>query len=1037
VPGSVTPPADVRGLPRLSRATTCVALDLETTGLQVENESIIEVAAVKFRGPQVLDTFQTLVSPGRPVPYRIKRLTGLTDASLAGAPTFPELVDTLQRFISNWPLVGHSIAFDVSFLRRYGLARTNPLLDTFELANVLLPALPSYSLESVAAALAVPGTTYHRAMADAMLAKDVYLALLELLAQEKTSAIQAVVALEARHTWPLLELFRQELRHRGVRGNRHAEDTIGAQLASKFGIDPAVFDLPLASGSPGHVWPGANLASRAALPEAAGGEPGQDFLALDAPLADGATPDGPAQLVRSALQQQGRLLLETGVQAQETLGVLALALRWVADTHESLIIACNTMAACQRLAQQVLPALQQMLGTKLAVTIADDPENYICLHRWLGVARDRHNGELPADMARGLAKIALWLHGTQTGRRDELVLMPQEMGVWEWVCAGYHGMVAQCPYRAQGFCFVERARQHARQARIIVTTHRALIRALDISSRFAHPLSDQLAGPSAVRASPARPQSPDHVSEPVIPTTAPVLCLDGHLLEEAIFQETSFDISDALLRNLVGAISTVAPNGQRQGFLHLLEEGLQGGALVGERVYREFVQKRAPWLRELDSTMQASVHFFSTLDALVIDYRTHNSSGAHNRGADGYDAAIRLTDSVRSSEAWAHVQVAWGALHAALLRSAHIAQEIAAFSDRVSATLRPARAYALTQELLGVRERLLRLAAQGLEVVQQPSPERVYWLKPVPQPVHMPAALLRLSRDRQAGSNDEPTPAFPSLHGALVHAAPVLRATLFQKGRAVVLSAPTLAVEGEFTYVRERLGLVESAVPACSVAPVRHDQTLLYLPDDVPEPSMPQYQRHLFDAIVALSVALGGQVVVLFTSHAALRSAYLEIKSVLEQRDILVLAQGIDGSPRQLWQQYYAQERVVLFGAGSFWEAAEMGGPGPACTVVTRLPLVPLSDPAMAARAEYYQDQFNQFVIPQAALRLRQALNCLAWNTSRRNAVVLFDKRIQVKEYGTVFLNTLPSCTVHRGSVSLMPEYIERWLARLSPATEG
>jgi DNA polymerase III epsilon subunit family exonuclease len=1023
VPGSITPPPD-GSLSRLSHAATCVALDLETTGLQVESESIIEVAAVKFRNAQVLDTFQTLVSPGRPIPYRIQRLTGLTDASLAGAPTFPDLIDTLRRLIGDWPLVGHSIAFDVSFLRRYGLARTNPLLDTFELANVLLPALPSYSLESVAAALAVPGTTYHRAMADAVLAKEVYLALLERLAQAETSAIQEVAALGARHTWPLLELFRQELSRRGIKGSRREENTIGAQLAGKLGVEAAVFDLPVASAAPGDGRPGRRTArptTHMTPDDAAGNGMSQVGASPSATPMAAASQAEVASRVRSTLEERSQLLLEVGAHAEGLLATLTAALRWAAASHESLVIASGTIASCRRLAREVLPAVQATLGTMLAVEIADDPENYLCLHRWLGVARDRRNGELPADIARGLAKVTFWLHDTQIGRRDEVVLMPQEAGVWEQVRAGdeHHGMFARCPYRARGFCFIEQGRQRVRQAQIVLTTHHALLKSLTSLSRFPRSLSDVPA------------------SERIISDPSHVLLLDAHLLEEETFQETAFAISNALLQETIAAIGATAPNGRRSGLLHLLEETIQQEPRTSEKVQREFASKRSGWLRDLAGAGQAAPHFFGALDALIADARA-GSGGARGRGGESHDAAMRLTNRVRSSGAWEQVQDAWQTLHEALQRSANVAREAAALCDQVGATaMRPARAYALAGELLGIREQLLLIAARGLEVVRQPAADRVYWLKPAPlPPAHAAPAPLRSSRERRLSEaqtgGDTPAAEFPTMHGALVQVADTLRTALFQPGRGVVLSAPALTVEGQFDYVRERLGLAQNAAPGYALPAERASQTLLYLPDDVPEPSMPQYQRHLTDALIALSAGLQGEVVVLFTSHAALRGAYVEVKPLLEQQDILVLAQGIDGSPRQLWQQYQAQPRVVLLGAGSFWDAVDMGGPGPACIVVSRLPLAPLSDPAMAARAERYQDQLHQFIIPQAALRLRQALNRLAWGTPRRNAVVLFDKRIQAKEYGQVFLNTLPDCTTHRGSVSLMPEHVSQWLAQRS-----
>src|SRR5437764_7564854 len=200
-----------------------VALDLETTGLHAEQDSILEVAAIKFQGDTVLDTMETLVAPGRSIPYRVQRLTGITPQQLRGAPHFESIARNLQLFIGDYPLVGHSIPFDVGFLRRRGLVRTNPLIDTFELATVMLPSLPSYNLGQVARALDIavkPGR--HRAMVDTRLAMEVFLALHKLLGAVDLPLLRDLANLDAPHSWPLLGFFRQELRERmaqdGLRG---------------------------------------------------------------------------------------------------------------------------------------------------------------------------------------------------------------------------------------------------------------------------------------------------------------------------------------------------------------------------------------------------------------------------------------------------------------------------------------------------------------------------------------------------------------------------------------------------------------------------------------------------------------------------------------------------------------------------------------------------------------------------------------------------------------------------------------------------
>ncbi|MDE3230479.1 MAG: 3'-5' exonuclease, partial [Chloroflexota bacterium] len=231
-----------------------VAIDLETTGLRPEQDVIIEIGAVKFAGVRILDTFQSFVSISTPLPYRIQRLTGITSANLRRAPQLSALIAPLRAFIGTAPLVGHSVAFDASFLRRVGLAQRNPLLDTYELAAALLPDLPSYTLASVAEALAVPSSVNHRALADADLARGVLLALLERLSALDTTALHQLAALPAPADWTPAPLLRAEVREReeSVKSSPFAVLLAAATPTPDLdaGIDPAVTSMALALPEP-------------------------------------------------------------------------------------------------------------------------------------------------------------------------------------------------------------------------------------------------------------------------------------------------------------------------------------------------------------------------------------------------------------------------------------------------------------------------------------------------------------------------------------------------------------------------------------------------------------------------------------------------------------------------------------------------------------------------------------------------------------------------------------------------------------------
>ena len=125
-----------------------VALDLETTGLDASQESIIEIGAVKFTGDRILARFSSLVNPLRAIPPRITQITGIHDDDVAAAPTLDRLLPELRAFVSSEvsAVIAHNAAFDLGFLRAAGVHFQRPAYDTVELATILLPAATSYNL---------------------------------------------------------------------------------------------------------------------------------------------------------------------------------------------------------------------------------------------------------------------------------------------------------------------------------------------------------------------------------------------------------------------------------------------------------------------------------------------------------------------------------------------------------------------------------------------------------------------------------------------------------------------------------------------------------------------------------------------------------------------------------------------------------------------------------------------------------------------------------------------------------------------------
>ncbi len=1023
-----------------------VALDLETTGLHAEQDAILEVAAIKFQGSEVLDIFESFVAPGRPIPYRVQRLTNITTSLLTDAPLFEAVAPKLQDFLGDLPIVGHSIPFDAGFLRKRGLAYSNPLIDTFELASVLLPSLKSYSLGQVAEALDIhvpPGR--HRAMVDTVLAKDVFLALYQRLQTIDSALLKDLANLDAPRSWPLLGFFRQELRNRQEQeGTQLTRGSLGDLFASQLGVDPRILSFaiareseannPLQTSTPNEQAIGSIEASP--LPE-------QTQIEVIPEQAAEVVAHKGYQTARAAVQnafeQHTPLFLEVTIGRNDYTPALLPALEWLAmpaqegEQPKRLILACGNSLHARRLLEQTLPRLQTHLLHPLSVAYLAERGGYLCLHRWFGAALRRTSGELSAEQARGLAKVGLWAQQTLTGERSELTLLQQENAAWERICSGVERipssdkrsgtMYERCAYRKRGYCFLSRAEERVKDAQVIVTTHMGLFD--DLSS--SHSLLDSI----------------DYR-----------LILDADMLEEENARWSSADLDSTRLLTILNTIGTELPNGRYQGLLALAAPSLRdrgpGGLSSTSTIAKNELDTRMlTWFQALRQARSAVEKLFTSYTRLIEEFIQQGSNGREKgKGSEGSgrdknksetsgrthgggranerpDLPMRLTAQARTLSSWSDAEHAWQQVASRLQTIIDIVYE----AEKTMLTTQRSRHRldvgsgedsSVAAELVTAAQQLLDQKKLGQQAMMLSDSDIVYWLR-------MPQIPYPQNTTRSGETSEEIQT--PVLYSQLVQSSVFIKRYLMKEQSSTLFVGSALSVDNSFSYYRRRFGLEDETSPAFSVATEHHEQTLLYLPNDVPEPNMPQYQRHLEESLIQLVTALKGQTVVLFTSHAALRSSYFAIKQVLESRGILVLGQGMDGSPRQLWQLVQEQEHIVLLATSSFWDTVEDMQFSPTCIVLTRLPMPVLNDPPIAARVEHYSDQLHQLTVPVAALRMRRILNRLAWNQAKRNAIVLFDRRITSKEYGAMILHSLPRCSQRQSPASHMSETILEWLA--------
>ena len=169
----------VTGSKRPSFEDEMVVFDIETTGLSVLNCMITEIGAVKIKGGQVLDRFNTFVNPEVPIPEEIVKLTGITDEMVADAPLYPEALQAFLSFVGDDMLIAHNANFDIGFIRHFaeqaGFPFGNTYMDTLALSRFLNPELKSHKLDVLAKYFELGQFNHHRACDDAeMLAHIVF-----------------------------------------------------------------------------------------------------------------------------------------------------------------------------------------------------------------------------------------------------------------------------------------------------------------------------------------------------------------------------------------------------------------------------------------------------------------------------------------------------------------------------------------------------------------------------------------------------------------------------------------------------------------------------------------------------------------------------------------------------------------------------------------------------------------------------------------------------------------------------------------------
>ncbi len=482
----------------------------------------------------------------------------------------------------------------------------------------------------------------------------------------------------------------------------------------------------------------------------------------------------------------------------------------------------------------------------------------------------------------------------------------------------------------------------------------------------------------------------------VLPSFMDLIVDEAHHLESAVTSGLSFRADKRFLETVLDDISK-----PRSGLLFDMQKRL--GTVLPEHVSGELENFSARMRQEAQEATIRLEEFFTSVEFFLRDLVQARSQFAQQ---------IRLTDAVRIQPNYDEIEISWADLNTHLKVIDKYFDKLASFLADISENYDIEDEEEMRAALL-TNGRALKEARENLDqIISTPVDEMIYWVE--------------MFKDRV------------SLHAAPLHVGPLVEQHIFKEKETVILTSATLRTadpssygEADFNYLRERLHAVDANELAVGSPFDYKNNTLLYLPTDIPEPNQPGYQQSVEQAIVDVARALGGRTMVLFTSYAQLRQTAQAIEGLLSASDITLLAQFQGSSRQQLLAQFKQPDRrAVLLGTRSFWEGVDVPGPALQALLIAKLPFDVPSDPIFAARSEGFDSPFFEYSIPEAVLRFRQGFGRLIRRKSDEGVVVVLDKRVLTKRYGQSFLEALPEATVLRQRLSRLGELTLRWLNR-------
>jgi ATP-dependent DNA helicase DinG len=667
-----------------------------------------------------------------------------------------------------------------------------------------------------------------------------------------------------------------------------------------------------------------------------------------------------SRLIASAYAEDGIALAEAGTGIGKSVAYLLPAIRWSVTNGERTVVSTNTINLQEQLVKKDLPLLRRTLGIPFRYALVKGRNNYVSIRR-AKLAALTGASLFEGAREREVATIVEWAATTKDGSLSDLPFRPSPE-VWDEVASESDVCLrAKCPHFED--CFYQRSRRDAASADILVVNHHLLFSDLAV-----------------------REAASNYSAPAVLPHYKRLILDEAHNLEETATRHMGATVSRRAFNRLLRRLEH-----RGKGVLPALEKALS--ARSGDLLVQSCLDQIRDRLRpELEGAWKRGGEVFNHLEELV-------------RGEGG--GMLRLRDDFARHPVW--FEGLEEDLAATLTHLDALILGLKTLRERIS--LDENSAVAFEEQLLEVRGIGNRLEATTIAfrsglLPETKAGELVRWIE------------FRAAPGSQQGAVGEGN---VSLSAAPLDLGHVLRESLWDRVPTVVMTSATLSTKEGFGFVRERLGLARDLNVAEAIYPSPFDfesQAVLVVPRGLPLPGAREDGPHAaatLKVVEDLARVTDGGIFVLFTSYRALKLLAAGLRSSRIGNRYPLFVHG--EAPRaQLVDGFVASGHGILLGTDSFWEGVDVPGHPLRGIVIPKLPFKVPTEPVTSARVEAIEarggNAFTSYMLPHAAIRLKQGFGRLVRSRLDRGAVVILDGRIVTKSYGEYLLGSLPPARV-------------------------